>query len=282
MANPNMEPKHNMQPKGYLLPPNQWGGKICARSSWHITLLHQSSGQHNPPSTQCNCHQASKSNGENKSNNKTTIRLLCNAGQSSISLQSKQNDSCGTKWHRILQQQKSRTRAGEIVFLSNKNEFPPNNSAILTLTTNIKAVMSLAAEAELGALYLNSKEAAYLRQILAEMGYPQPRTPIQTNNSTAEGVCNHTVQLKQTKAMDTRFHWLSSCEAQGQFQIYWQPGKRNSTDYVTKHHSPLHHVNVRYEFLLKVKELTEARSQRLTQGQTPPTSATSRLATRVC
>jgi hypothetical protein len=66
--------------------------------------------------------------------------------------------------------------------------------------------MSLAAEAELGALYLNSKEAAYLRQILAEMGYPQPRTPIQTNNSTAEGVCNHTVQLKQTKAMDTRFH----------------------------------------------------------------------------
>jgi hypothetical protein len=142
--------------------------------------------------------------------------------------------------------------------------------------------MSLAAEAELGALCLNAKEAAYLRQILAEMGHPQPRTPIQTNNSTAEGVINHKIQPKQTKAMDMRVHWLRDRDAQGQFQIYLQPGKLNIADYFTKHHSPLHHVSVRYEFLSKVKEVAEARYQRLTQGQTPPKSATSRLATRVC
>jgi hypothetical protein len=53
--------------------------------------------------------------------------------------------------------------------------------------------MSLAAEAELGALYLNAKEAAYLGQILAEMGHPQPRTPIQTNNLTVEGVIWHKI-----------------------------------------------------------------------------------------
>jgi hypothetical protein len=56
--------------------------------------------------------------------------------------------------------------------------------------------MSLAVEAELGALYLNTIEAAYLRQILAEMGHPQPRTPIQTHNSTAEGVVIHKIQPK--------------------------------------------------------------------------------------
>ncbi len=81
--------------------------------------------------------------------------------------------------------------------------------------------MSLAAEAELGALYLNAKEAAYLRQILAAMGHPQLQTPIQTNNLTAEGVINHKIQPKQTKAMGMRFHWLHDREAQGQFQIYW-------------------------------------------------------------
>jgi hypothetical protein len=51
--------------------------------------------------------------------------------------------------------------------------------------------MSSAAKAELGALYLNAKEAIYLQQILEEMGHPQPKTPIQTDNSTAEGVINN-------------------------------------------------------------------------------------------
>jgi hypothetical protein len=93
------------------------------------------------------------------------------------------------------------------------NNTPPNNGAILTLATIIKAVISLATEAELGALYLNAKEAAYLRQILVEMGHPQPRTPIQTNNLTAEGVINHKIQPKQTKAMVMRFHWQCNCKA---------------------------------------------------------------------
>ncbi len=39
---------------------------------------------------------------------------------------------------------------------------PPNNGAILTVATIIKKVMSSAAEAELGALYINAKEAAYI------------------------------------------------------------------------------------------------------------------------
>ncbi len=112
---------------------------------------------------------------------------------------------------------KSRSQAGGHFSLSNNDESPPNNGAILTVATIIKAVMSLAVEAELGAPYLNAKEAAYLRQILAEMGHPQPQTPIQTNNSTAEGVINHKIQPKQTKAINMRFHWLCDCKTQGQF-----------------------------------------------------------------
>jgi hypothetical protein len=78
----------------------------------------------------------------------------------------------------------------------------------MTNATIIKAVMSSAAEAELGALFLNAKEAVYLWQILTKMGHLQPRTPIQTNNTTAEGVINNKIQPKQTRAMDMSFHWL--------------------------------------------------------------------------
>jgi hypothetical protein len=132
----------------------------------------------------------------------------------------------------------------------------------------IKVVMSSAAEAELGALYLNARKVVCLRQILTEMGHPQPQTLIQTNNLTAEGVINNKIQPKRTKAMDMRFHWLRDHEAQDQFRIYWRPGKTNLADYFTKHHPPLHHVNVRSEFLTKIKDLTEARRQRIEQGQT--------------
>ena len=65
---------------------------------------------------------------------------------------------------------KSRSRAGGHFFLSHDVDNPPNNGSILTVATIIKAVMSSAAEAELGAIFINAKEAVYLRQILTEMG----------------------------------------------------------------------------------------------------------------
>jgi hypothetical protein len=72
----------------------------------------------------------------------------------------------------------ARSRAGGHFFLSKNDQLPPNNGAIMTNATIIKAVMSSAVEAELGALFLNAKEAVYLRQILTKMGHLQPRTPI--------------------------------------------------------------------------------------------------------
>ncbi len=67
--------------------------------------------------------------------------------------------------------------------------------------------------------------------------------------------------------MDMQFHWLRDREGQGQFKIYWQPGGTNLADYFTKHHLPVHHVNVRAEFLTRVKDLSEARRTK-NEGQT--------------
>jgi hypothetical protein len=111
--------------------------------------------------------------------------------------------------------------------MSSDTTNPPNNGAILNIAQLIKAVMSSAAEAELGTLYINVCEAVPQRQLLIEMGHPQPATPMQTDNTTAVGVVNSNIQPRQTKAMDMRFYWLRYREAQQQFRFFWRPGKTN-------------------------------------------------------
>jgi hypothetical protein len=44
----------------------------------------------------------------------------------------------------------------------------------LTIAQIIDAVMLSAAEADLGAVFINAKEAVHMQQILQEMGHPQP------------------------------------------------------------------------------------------------------------
>jgi hypothetical protein len=159
-----------------------------------------------------------------------------------------------------LNESEARSRAGGHHFLSENVKFPPNNGAIANIAEIIKGVMSSAAEAELGALYINGRKAVEERNILEEMGHPQPPTPIQTDNSTAEGIINKKVQPKRTKAMDMRFHWLRDRAVnQQQFRFYWRPGPLNYADYWTKHHPPAHHKNMRKEFLTPYHELLELR-----------------------
>jgi hypothetical protein len=54
----------------------------------------------------------------------------------------------------------------------------------------------LAAEAKLGAIFINAKEAVHILNILTKMGHPKPHTPIQMDNTTPEGVINNHVQPK--------------------------------------------------------------------------------------
>ena len=139
-----------------------------------------------------------------------------------------------------LNESNARSRAGGHHFLSENVPFSPNNGAILNVAEIIKAVMSSASESELGALYINTRKAVEEWQILEEMGHPQPPTPLQTDNSTAEGIINSKVQPKRTKAMDMQFHWLWDRGVnQWQFHFYWRPGMLNYADYWTKHHPPL-------------------------------------------
>ena len=69
-------------------------------------------------------------------------------------------------------------------------------------------MMLSAAEAELGALYINAQEAVPLRHLLEAMGHKQPPTPIQIDNITAVGVVTNNIKPRCTIGMDMHYQWL--------------------------------------------------------------------------
>ena len=151
--------------------------------------------------------------------------------------------------------------------MSNNSAVPPNNGAVLTVAQIVKAVMSSAAEAELGALFINCREAIPARHALEEMGHKQPPTPMQTDNTTALGVVTNNIASKRLKSMDMKFHWLRCRATQGQFRHYWRPGPTNLADYVTKHHAPIHHRAVRPKFLTPTHHLDLLRQRSITTAR---------------
>ena len=150
-----------------------------------------------------------------------------------------------------LTEAEARSRAGGHYFLSGQPTKTPvqHNGAIHTVCGILKHVMSSAAEAEVGALFINGKETTVLRLTLLDMGWPQLPTPIQTDNSTASGIINRSIKQHRSRAMDMRFYWIRDRAEQNQFKIFWAPGYINLGDYFTKHHSPAHHRRVRPYYL---------------------------------
>jgi hypothetical protein len=105
-----------------------------------------------------------------------------------------------------LSERESKSRAGCFFYMgsSTNTDKKLTNGAILIITV-LKHVMSSAAEAEIGAVFINAKEGALLQTTLEELGHPQPPTPMETYNTTATGYSNGTIKQKRTKSMDMLF-----------------------------------------------------------------------------
>jgi hypothetical protein len=141
----------------------------------------------------------------------------------------------------FLNETNARSRAGAHIFLSENDPFPRFNGAVLSIAQIIKFVMASAAESELAALFITAREMIPHRQTLIDMGWPQPKSPIQTDNSTAVGGTNNTIVPRRSKMMDMRLWWLRCRESQDQFRYYWDAGSKNWADYNTKHHPDSYH-----------------------------------------
>ena len=148
-----------------------------------------------------------------------------------------------------LSEPRARSRAGGHFFLSNDDEVPPNNGSVLNIAKIIKNVMTSAADAEIGALFINTRQAIPARYLLEEMGHKQPPTSIQTDNTTALGFVNKNLQPKATKSTDMQHWFMRDRRDRKQFRYYWGEGKYNDADYFSKHFCGPHHTEKRPRFL---------------------------------
>jgi len=152
---------------------------------------------------------------------------------------------------------KGRSRTASYYFLSSQppvaptaaDHAPPDNGPLHVLCQIMWQVVASAAEAKLGALFLNAQMACPICTALDELGHPQLATPLQTDNSTACGIINDTVKQKRSKAIDMQFYWIRDRTCQGQFYIFWRPGNTNRADYFSKHHPAKHHQAMRPSYL---------------------------------
>jgi Reverse transcriptase (RNA-dependent DNA polymerase) len=141
-----------------------------------------------------------------------------------------------------LSEPQARSRAAGHFYMGNKgSKSDTKQGAILATTSIMKPVLSSASEAEIGALFENCKRAEILRTTLEEMGWPQPATPVKTDNSTACGIADDNIKQQRSRSIDMRFYWVRDRKQQGHFDIVWKPGKGNLADYYSKHHSAAHH-----------------------------------------
>ena len=129
---------------------------------------------------------------------------------------------------------------------------PPWNGAVQVLCHILPHVVASAIEAEIGTVFKNCQACLSMRTALQEIGHPQPPTPVEVDNQCTVGILTDIVKQKWSKSMNMRFFWARNRIRQGQFFIYWRPGKNNRADYFTKHHAPLHHKKMRSIYLVNL------------------------------
>ena len=156
----------------------------------------------------------------------------------------------------------ARSRVASIFYLSNATSGrPPLNGAIQVICKTLQNVVSSAAEAETGGIFIGGQQAVPIITALSELNHQQPAsgTRISTDNSTAKGVLTANLRQKLSKAFDMQYWWIKDRIKQRQFDLVWEPGKENRADYFTKHFPPKHHLLQRHIFLQQAKSNQTAR-----------------------
>jgi hypothetical protein len=79
------------------------------------------------------------------------------------------------------------------------------NGAFHTLCSILRFDVASAAEAELGALFINCQEGLIFKSTLKDLGHPQPKILVHCDNTTAVGIANNTIKWHRSRAMEMRY-----------------------------------------------------------------------------
>jgi hypothetical protein len=152
-----------------------------------------------------------------------------------------------------LSESEARSRAGGILFLGDCADNEAPNAPICFLSVIIKTVVTSATATEYAAAFIVGQAAISIINTLNDLGYPQNETEIFCDNLCAVGIANNTFNLKRTKTIDMRYHWIRDQVKLRVFKITWKAGKFNLADFFTKAHPVKHHMNIRWKYVLMEK-----------------------------
>ena len=151
-------------------------------------------------------------------------------------------------WTHHLSESGGRSRAGGLVYLTNKDA-QMINAPIHHSSTILPTVVASAAEAEYGAMFILLRETIPLRRTLIELGHPQPATLITCDNTVAVRIANDNCKQKLSRSLDMRYHYSRDQVKLGNFQIKWRTNHHSLADILTKIHPKRHSIYMR-QFLL--------------------------------
>jgi hypothetical protein len=104
------------------------------------------------------------------------IKLLnyCNTHPETKKVPCIRHDTIYAQWCVVSFRKRSQEQSRGFFYMGNSADTANKltNGAILIISTVLKHVMSSAAEAEIGAVFINAKEGAFLRTTLEEVGHP--------------------------------------------------------------------------------------------------------------
>ena len=102
----------------------------------------------------------------------------------------------------------ARSRVTIIFYLINAtSKRPPLNGDIQVICKILQNIVSSAAEAETGGIFISGQQAVPIITYLSELNHPQPAcgNRTSTDNSTAKGVLTANLRQKLSKAFDIRY-----------------------------------------------------------------------------
>ena len=91
------------------------------------------------------------------------------------------------------------------------------------------------------------------------MGHLQPPKPVTTYNKASNSIVRGTAKQKISRSIDMRFYWVRDRIRQNHFHIFWEEGKKNLADYVTKHHPIWNHRSMRPRYVKATKNIQKTK-----------------------
>ena len=136
----------------------------------------------------------------------------------------------------------SRSKAGGVFYLANKDDPPTKNNGLLGVYSKIIPVVCAAAsDAEYAALFQIAQLMYFYRIVCEACGYPQGSSPIYVDNDVARGIADRSVKVKRSKSIDKSFHYIRDRVELEELAILRVDTEDNISDFFTKSLPPDRH-----------------------------------------